>query len=120
MKVIKDATVSDDEETPFNSILDIYDKLNNKIIENLPNIESSIESDNISVMCQFNLKTLSLLKYLLHLSALEVCKQMNHLEIVDEKINLFLKDNDFTSTITATESSSTSKTFKLSYYSIDK
>ncbi|RHZ63856.1 hypothetical protein Glove_327g25 [Diversispora epigaea] len=108
-----DATVSDDDEEP---ISDTYDKPNNEITENLPNAEGSIESDDISVMRQFNLKTLSLLEYLLRLSALEVCEQMSHLEIADEKINLFLKDDDSsggsTSTVTTTESPPTSKTSK--------
>ena len=45
-----------------------------------------------------NLKTLSLFEYILRLSALEMSEQKQHLEISDEKINLFIKDDDGTST----------------------
>ncbi|RUO96678.1 RanGTP-binding protein-domain-containing protein [Jimgerdemannia flammicorona] len=37
---------------------------------------------------------LSLLEYLIRLSALEVSEQTSHLDISDEKINLFLRDGD--------------------------
>ncbi|CAG8627087.1 11027_t:CDS:2, partial [Paraglomus occultum] len=49
-----------------------------------------------------NLKTLSLFEYILRLSALEMSEQKQHLEISDEKINLFIKDDDGTSTSTST------------------
>ncbi|CAG8473138.1 6681_t:CDS:2 [Paraglomus occultum] len=48
-----------------------------------------------------NLKTLSLFEYILRLSALEMSEQKQHLEISDEKINLFIKDDDGTSTSTS-------------------
>ncbi|CAG8608109.1 792_t:CDS:2, partial [Paraglomus brasilianum] len=51
-----------------------------------------------------NLKTLSLFEYILRLSALEMSEQKQHLEISDEKINLFIKDDDGTSTSTSSSS----------------
>ncbi|CAG8772747.1 9800_t:CDS:2, partial [Racocetra fulgida] len=114
-----DATVSDvDEEkeiavpdsTNRAEIHDIHDVSlgSSKRTSNL-NASGSSEDNEIH---QFNLKTLSLLEYMLRLSALEVCEQTNHLEIADEKINLFLKDDDSTgssstSTVSATTPEST-------------
>jgi hypothetical protein len=41
-----------------------------------------------------SMKTLSLLEFILRLSALEVSEQKSHLEVTDEKLNLFLRDED--------------------------
>ncbi|RIA92566.1 RanGTP-binding protein [Glomus cerebriforme] len=43
---------------------------------------------------QNSMKTLSLLEFILRLSALEVSEQKSHLEVTDEKLNLFLRDED--------------------------
>ncbi|CAG8671097.1 4163_t:CDS:2, partial [Dentiscutata erythropus] len=91
-----DVTVSDvDEEEESAEISDstkaarTHDIHND--LENLNAFDNSEDEIN-----QYNLKTLSLLEYMLRLSALEVCEQTNHLEVADEKINLFLKDDDST------------------------
>ncbi|CAG8526063.1 16391_t:CDS:2 [Acaulospora colombiana] len=132
-----DATLSDDDDDEINKTdeLEISDEHRDPVI----NIEADVESANdipgtreptdvievpdadLSVdgvneldggnveVYQSNLKTLSLLEYILRLSALEVCEQTNHLELADEKINLFLKDDDpsggSTGSTTTTESS---------------
>ncbi|RIB30514.1 RanGTP-binding protein [Gigaspora rosea] len=103
-----DLTVSDvDEEeesveisdsTKTAGTLDIHDDS-----ENLNTFVSS--EDEIH---QYNLKTLSLLEYMLRLSALEVCEQTNHLEVADEKINLFLKDDDSTGSSSTSTASTAS------------
>ncbi|CAG8741785.1 13417_t:CDS:2 [Cetraspora pellucida] len=70
-------------------------------------LNSTPDNSGDNEIHQSNLKTLSLLEYMLRLSALEVCEQTNHLEIADEKINLFLKDDDSTGSSASTVSAST-------------
>lgn len=53
-----------------------------------------IPKTSLSRFSSVNLSTLSLLEYILRLGALEVCEQTSHLNIADEKINLFLRDSD--------------------------
>ncbi|CAI2175164.1 3410_t:CDS:2 [Funneliformis geosporum] len=65
---------------------------------------------------QSSINTLSLLEFLLRLSALEVSEQKSHLEVTDEKLNLFLRDEDSSGaslgsqTPESTPSKSTSRT----------
>ncbi|CAG8510950.1 1024_t:CDS:2 [Acaulospora morrowiae] len=130
-----DATLSDDDENEMRKSEDfeISVEHRNPVINVVPDIENvsnilstrgstdatevpdaglglngfNVLDNDDDEMYQSNLKTLSLLEYLLRLSALEVCEQTSHLEIADEKINLFLKDDDSsggsTNTATVTE-----------------
>ncbi|CAJ0644881.1 14634_t:CDS:2 [Entrophospora sp. SA101] len=74
------------------------EKMINKKIENKNttsntyNDDDDIDDDNETMVS--NINTLSVLEYILRLSALEVSEQTNHLEVADEKINLFLKDDE--------------------------
>ncbi|CAH1756277.1 10104_t:CDS:2 [Entrophospora sp. SA101] len=91
-----DSTISGDEVDEGIEIE--KEKMINKKIENKNttsntyNDDDDIDDDNETMVS--NINTLSVLEYILRLSALEVSEQTNHLEVADEKINLFLKDDE--------------------------
>ncbi|CAG8519632.1 5605_t:CDS:2 [Ambispora leptoticha] len=61
-------------------------------------VENKMLSTNDSNNYRNTINTLSFLEYIIRLSALEMSEQKQHSEVNDEKINLFLKDDDASST----------------------
>ena len=91
-----DRTVSDDGS--INEVVDdVYTSQheNTFLVNEIP--QGTVGSENdvaTSENYRNTLNTLSFFEYVIRLSALEMTEQKQHIEVNDEKINLFLKDDD--------------------------
>ncbi|CAB4374775.1 Ran-binding-domain-containing protein [Rhizophagus irregularis] len=121
----EDSTISDESENEANKVTrnnttntegteiqKTHDITNNR----KEILEVSEGQDESNETIENSMKTLSLLEFILRLSALEVSEQKSHLEVTDEKLNLFLRDEDSSGasagsqTPESTPSKSTSRT----------
>lgn len=99
----EDSTISDESENEANKVSrnnttntegTEFQKTHDITNNGKEVLEVSESQDESNETIENSMKTLSLLEFILRLSALEVSEQKSHLEVTDEKLNLFLRDED--------------------------